>query len=142
MAPSKIGLGVFAARRLRRGLTLGEVRGTIFHGAENATPYCIELDDERSLEPTEPFRFLNHSCSPNCEIFSWEDEPDRIFLHVLETIQPDEELTIDYAWAAEAAIPCLCGAQDCRGWIVDVGQLQTLLAREKRRRRRRAVSAT
>jgi len=37
---------------------------------------------------------------------------------VLIRIAPGEQLTIDYAWPAWAAVPCACGAPECRGWIV------------------------
>ena len=29
-----------------------------------------------------------------------------------------EELTIDYGWEAEVAIPCACNSSRCRGWVV------------------------
>ena len=82
------------------------------------------------LEPVPPFRFINHSCDPNCEFDSFEltDEDDslhstRIFLFAVRSIKADDQLTIDYNWAAEAAIPCRCGAANCRGWIVDPSDL-------------------
>jgi SET domain-containing protein len=91
----------------------------------------MDLGEGRSLEPVAPFRFLNHSCQPNCEIFSWEtDEPRRharLWLQALTAIEPGNELTIDYAWPADAAIPCVCGAAGCRGWIVCPEQLPLLL---------------
>jgi len=78
-----------------------------------------------------PFRYLNHSCQPNCELFSWEtdDSPPhvRLCLQSLMPIEPGKELTIDYAWPADAAIPCVCGAAGCRGWIVSQEELVLLL---------------
>ena len=41
-----------------------------------------------------------------------------IRLEALRDIVPGEQLTIDYAWPESRAIPCLCGAPGCRGWII------------------------
>ena len=143
VAESRIGLGVFASRRLRRGQMVGEIRGEITHGVDNATPYCIELDETRSLEPHAPFRFLNHCCEPNCEIYSWDEDGDRdmVYLQTLRTIQPGEELTIDYAWPADAAIRCKCDALKCRGWVVDINELDQLLATKKPKQRKKMAAA-
>ncbi len=127
VAASQIGRGVFAQRIFRKGQRIGEICGTISGSLQAATEYCIELDDTRSLEPHAPFRFLNHSCEPNCEICSWEsskpDVSDRVYLYTLRSIKPGEELTIDYAWPADAAIRCQCGVAACRGWVVDIEEL-------------------
>lgn len=136
---SAIGQGVFAARQFRRGQTIGRIEGTVLHSLDEITPYCIELDEIRSLEPAEPFRFLNHRCEPNCEVYSWDEDGERDYLYLmaLRTIRPGEELTIDYSWPDYAAIRCKCGADNCRGWVVDPQQLDNVLRREKARRDRR-----
>lgn len=117
-----LGRGVFALRRFRAEQVIGVIRGQVIDDPGYTSNYCMELGEGRSLEPAAPFRYLNHSCEPNCELFSWEtDDPaplDRLWLHALRPIEPGEELTIDYAWPADAAIPCGCGAGGCRGWIV------------------------
>ncbi len=41
-------------------------------------------------------------------------------------VHAGEELTIDYGWPAEVAIPCLCGSRHCRGWIVDPDEVELL----------------
>jgi SET domain-containing protein len=125
------GKGVFARKKFRKNQTIGELIGKILVDAEYDSRHCIELSDTHVLEPVAPLRFLNHSCQPNCEIFSLEpdeagDESHRVFLAALRTIQPEEELTIDYAWPADAAIPCLCRADNCRGWIVDLAELKRI----------------
>lgn len=120
----------------RRGQTIDRVKGAIVHGLDKATPYCIALDEIRSLEPAAPLRFLNHSCEPNCEVFSWNEpgQRDIVYLRAVRTIRPDDELTIDYAWDADAAIRCRCGAKSCRGWIVEMEQLSKLLRTRNRQR--------
>jgi len=95
----------------------------------------MDIGDGRVLEPEPPFRFVNHSCEPNCE-FDWFDlVPEggsqavrRVYLIALREIKPGEELTIDYNWSAEGAIACRCGAPTCRGWIVDPDQLARVSA--------------
>ncbi len=121
-----VGHGVFAARRYRRGEIVGDVCGRIVadDAAErHGSRYCMELGEERALEPEAPFCFVNHSCEPNCEIFYDEpatvgEPPDRLWLRTLRVIECNEQLTIDYAWPAEWAIACRCGSERCRGWIV------------------------
>jgi len=34
--------------------------------------YCMDIGNGRVLEPHAPFRYVNHSCEPNCE-FDWFD---------------------------------------------------------------------
>jgi len=68
-------------------------------------------------------RWINHSCSPNCEAV--EDE-GRIYIEAIGNIRPGEELTYDYNLllderhtpAAKRAHPCHCGAQGCRGTLL------------------------
>ena len=68
-------------------------------------------------------RWINHSCSPNCEI---ADENDRIFIETRRDIRPGEELTYDYnlqlgephTTAAKRAHRCFCGSRRCRGTML------------------------
>ena len=133
-----LGRGVYALRRLRRNETIGEITGRIIDDPDYGSEYCIELGPERNMEPKAPFRYLNHSCEPNCEVFSWNAEPgedpsvsDRLWLQALRTIQPDEELTIDYGWPADVAIRCQCGTGNCRGWVVSEEELPLVLRRQR-----------
>jgi hypothetical protein len=125
VAETPLGKGVFALRRFRKEQVVGVVQGKVVEDADYGSLYCMDLGGIRSLEPIEPFRYMNHSCDPNCELFNWDygdqdtNPPTQLFVAALRTIQPGEEITIDYAWDASAAIPCLCQSQHCRGWIVD-----------------------
>jgi hypothetical protein len=119
-----VGRGVFARRPLQANLVLGEITGTILDDHPEDSSYVMELASGRLLDPAAPLRFVNHSCDPNCEIFYWDEEDgtppeDRLFLQTIRAIAKGEELSIDYSWPADAAIPCRCGAANCRGWIVD-----------------------
>jgi len=126
IAETHVGKGVFARRRIPSGIVLGEIRGAILDDHPEDSSYVMELPGPaaRLLDPAPPFRYVNHSCDPNCELFYWEAEPgeteeERLWMQTIRTIEAGEELLIDYSWPADAAIPCRCGAQGCRGWIVD-----------------------
>lgn len=125
---SDVGFGVYARRRLPRQTHVGRIRGQIIDNPDYSSDYCMDLGGSLSLEPAYPFRYLNHSCEPNCEIVQWEfeDGSSELWLHTLQMIQEGEELTIDYSWPAESAIRCLCGTRSCRGWIVDPDELPSL----------------
>jgi hypothetical protein len=130
-----VGRGVFARRKLKAGMVLGEIHGEIFPVEPEDPSYCMELPSGRVLEPTAPLRFLNHSCDPNCELFYWFDEDgslqeDRLWLQTIRSINAGDELLIDYCWPADAAIPCRCGVPGCRGWIVDPEELHLLMSRQ------------
>jgi SET domain-containing protein len=51
----------------------------------------------------------------------------RLWLQALTPIEPGDELTIDYGWPADVAIPCVCDAAGCRGWIVSLAELPLLM---------------
>lgn len=74
-------------------------------------------------------RWINHSCSPNCEA---REENGRIYIYTLQKIEPGEELNYDYGLVLEgrqtkklkAEYACYCGNPNCTG---------TMLAPKKRR---------
>ena len=126
-----VGRGVFARRQLETDLVLGEILGNTLDDHPEDSSYVMELPSLRLLDPAPPLRFLNHSCDPNCEIFYWFEEDsnvqeDRLWLQTIRPIEAGEELLIDYCWPADAAIPCRCGTNLCRGWIVDPAERHLL----------------
>jgi hypothetical protein len=135
VARTPVGWGVFARRRYQADQVIGEVGGTIIDDPDYGSPYCMDFGDDRCLEPSPPFRFMNHSCEPNCR-FTWYDVTDageseptrRMFVLALDEIRPGDELTIDYNWPARMAIPCLCHAPSCRGWVVGEDELSHVVA--------------
>lgn len=115
--------------------------GRVTQGDDYDPSYVVDLGGAGVLEPRAPFRYLNHSCSPNCELQEWAAEDGgepQIWIAAIRTVRADNQLTIDYGWPAEAAIPCLCGAEACRGWVVDAAELHKVAG--KRRRAKRASS--
>ena len=131
------GLGVFATAPVKARFAIGRVLGEI-KPKDYRSDYCVEFGDG-ALEPFAPYRFLNHSCDPNCEFIEWtidvplfnndssSDEPSReLWLHAIRDVKEGEELTVDYGWEWRSAIPCLCGSPNCRGWICRVEDLEEL----------------
>lgn len=122
------GKGVFASTLIKAQRPIGKIDGTIMP-PDHSSNYAMSYRD-RSLEPAEPYSLVNHSCDPNCELVEWEvfDEESgetiyELWIHSIKDIKKGEQLTIDYSWPAFNAIPCLCGAPNCRGWIVSPDEL-------------------
>lgn len=126
------GRGVFANRRFSKGELIGVIWGEVIDDEDYSSDYCMDLGGSLSLEPKAPFRYLNHSCEPNGQLYLVpperpDDDPVPLMIvEALRTIQPGEEITIDYAWPADHAIPCQCQSDRCRGWIVDRDQLDEI----------------
>lgn len=131
------GKGLFARKLFRKRQTIGHMMGTLIAGDDYDPDYVVDMGEHGVLDPKAPFRYLNHSCEPNCQLLEWEMTRKRapqIWVHAIKTVRPSDQLTIDYGWPADSAIRCLCGAPTCRGWVVD----QSELAKVKRRMARRS----
>jgi len=138
------GRGAFATRRIRKGTRLIEYVGERISHAEADRRYD---DDGMKRHHTFLFtlnnrtvidagvdgneaRFINHSCSPNCEAVI---DSGHIYIESIKTIPAGTELVYDYQYerapdadeSDEARYPCRCGSPDCRG---------TILAPPKRKR--------
>lgn len=129
---AKYGKGVYATKSFSDEEIVGQIQGHVIHDPDYTSDYCIDLPGDCSLEPSAPYRFVNHSCSPNCQLVMYdvEDEGQIVGAEIwLETIQPiaeSEQLTIDYAWPASGAILCGCECDNCRGWIVAEEELDQM----------------
>lgn len=125
--PSPIhGVGGFARVDISAGTRIIEYTGEKITKKESLLRCerhneCIfALDDERDLDgnaPSNPARFLNHSCQPNCEALL---EQGRIWIMSLRQIRAGEELTFNYGYDLEdyRQYPCSCRAAGCVGYIV------------------------
>ncbi|XP_045889679.1 histone-lysine N-methyltransferase SETD1B-like isoform X1 [Micropterus dolomieu] len=82
--------------------------------------YLFRVDQDTIIDATKCgnlARFINHSCSPNCyaKIITVESQK-KIVIYSRQPISIDEEITYDYKFPIEETkIPCLCGADSCRG---------------------------
>jgi hypothetical protein len=129
------GLGVFSIRPFAAEELIGPIRGAVIDDPVYQSDYCMEVGEHSAMEPDSPFRFVNHSCQPNCGLLELEPASDdqitgvgELWLKALCDIPRGEQLTIDYAWPAWAAVPCRCGCPDCREWIVAADDLAQIVS--------------
>ncbi|KAJ1977878.1 histone methyltransferase set1 [Dimargaris verticillata] len=84
--------------------------------------YLFRLDEDAVIDATKMgnmARFINHCCQPNCtaRIITVEGHK-RIVIYAKQDIDAGEEITYDYKFPIEKdKIPCLCGAEGCRGTL-------------------------
>ncbi len=138
------GFGVFATRPIRKGTRIIEYLGERItpqeadrryaeDGAEHPHVLLFVVDKRIVIDAGvggNDARFINHSCEPNCKVFT---QKKRIFIYALKAIAEGEELTYDYNLTRddsndldmEERYACRCGAMTCRG---------TMLAPRKKRK--------
>ena len=72
------------------------------------------------------FRFVNHSCDPNCEMEQWSvNGLIRMAVFARRDILPGEEICYDYNFSlfnTDQGQECKCGARECRGVIGGKGK--------------------
>lgn len=113
------GLGVFAARDVKKGETIIDWNGC----AEILTPF-----EAKDLPPSEkkylsvidgqyvlfkpPARFVNHSCDPNAKGSGGRD-------FAVRDIKAGDEITVDYVIEKVPGLDlqCNCGTKQCRGHL-------------------------
>ncbi|MBS4028986.1 MAG: SET domain-containing protein-lysine N-methyltransferase [Ignavibacteriales bacterium] len=119
--------GVFSESFIPRGTELFHYEGELISSEEALKResdntregiYTFWLNDEWAIDGWEKgniSKYLNHSCAPNC---SYNISEHHISIFTERDIFPNEELTIDYDYDADAELTrCLCGSDDCRGFI-------------------------
>jgi hypothetical protein len=128
---SKIhGYGAVATRPFRQGEVLCYGDGVVYDGdAEFDDTYALVLSKEDSGRGMPLFfdlvcqtRWFNHSCDPNTEVMlKWDNDTHTMIAWwvAVREIPVGDEITYDYAFVAEVAEPCHCGAEACRGVIAD-----------------------
>ncbi len=138
------GNGVFATAALKKGERVVEYRGRRLSMEDADDIYADTLDsghtflftlnDEYVIDANfggNIARWINHSCSPNCEPLLLEDEKDRrekdrVVIETLRAIKPGEELTYDYGITLEVPHTkrlkkiwaCRCGSKNCTGTML------------------------
>lgn len=136
IARTRVGKGIFATKSFHRQQLIGEIQGSLVCNSLGGSYYAFDLENGFLLEPDAPFRFINHSCEPNCRFDFFDNRLDgeqaeakrRIFVFAARFIDVGSELTFDYQWDYDQAIPCRCQAATCRQWIVAKSQLQKCIA--------------
>ena len=131
------GRGVFALRRIPKGVRIIEYKGKLISDkaadrrysrmhANSPHTMLFSLDGGLVIDATRrgnSARWINHSCAPNCEI---EEEGHRIFIDARRDIRAGEELTYDYnlqigekhTKKAKREHACFCKARRCRGTML------------------------
>jgi hypothetical protein len=151
------GYGLVARRRFAAGELICYGDGVLWRDDEDFDDtYALILDtvdvaDGEAAPPGPPrdlfwdladqTRWLNHSCDPNSVVSArWHPSRDTVtaWWTALRDIEPGEEITYDYAFAAAVAEPCYCGAGSCRGVIVDPAEIDQLSDEMRRRLVKRA----
>jgi SET domain-containing protein len=126
------GYGVVACRDFAPGEIIACVDGILWREEEDRDDtYSLWLDEGWYLDMLDQTRWINHSCDPNAEIEA-EVHDGAAWARViaLRAIRAGEEITYDYAFIAELAEPCACGAATCRGLIIDLDELPRLASIE------------
>lgn len=137
---SKIaGKGAFATRDIAKGQRIIEYLGErITHGVADDrygdegtdAHHTFLFNVNRSVVIDASYngndaRFINHSCSPNCES---EIEKGRVYIDAIRNIRIGDELSYDYSYGRDGTetledetttYGCRCGAKKCRGTILE-----------------------
>ena len=150
------GTGVYAIAPIKKGTRVIEYLGDRITHAEADRRYEKKGDDDghtflfiasnRTVIDAgvkgNDARFINHSCSPNCETVI---ENSRVFIDAIRNIKPGEELGYDYqlTWEstddpAELALyACRCGAKRCRGTMLDKEPLDKAKVQKAKKKKKR-----
>ena len=94
-----------------------------------AAVYVFTLNQRYDVDGAKgrnPARYINHSCSPNCEAYIIRG---RIWIYSTRPIEAGEELTYNYGFDVDTwdEHPCRCGSPRCVGFIVEEKQWPKLL---------------
>ena len=120
------GTGAFAKIDLPEGNRVIEYVGEKIDKQESNrrceadNPFIFHLDENFDLDGNvdwNPARFINNSCSPNCDA---ELIDGKIWIIARQDIQAGEEITFNYGYDLEdyKSHPCRCGAASCIGYIL------------------------
>lgn len=140
------GRGIFAVRNIPAGTEIIEYRGRVishrqadhwygvYEGEDNGHTFLLTLNERFVLDANVNgnwARWINHSCTPNCELLLLEHESDdprreRVFICARRPIRAGEELTYDYGIEAHEPVTqamrevwaCRCGTQGCQGTML------------------------
>ncbi len=130
----KHGKGLYAVKLIPKDERLIIFGGDIMHldemydMPEELQEYAMQIEERfvlgyRKIPSAEDTDFINHSCNPNAGI------KGQIFLVAMRDIEPDEEITFDYAMNISDSkasdivfeMECGCGADNCRKIINEDG---------------------
>jgi SET domain-containing protein len=133
------GRGVFASQNIKKGTKIIEYVGEkitkkegdkrsenrikrYLNSKETGSVYIFELNSKYDIDGYKNYnkaRFINHSCSPNCEV---DIQKGKIWIISRKNIKEDQELNYDYGYEFDKDDykdhKCRCGAKNCIGYII------------------------
>lgn len=136
------GNGVFASRTIPAGTTLIQYKGRLLThdeaderyggNSEEGHTFLFTLNDRYVVDGNDggnSARWINHSCDPNCQAVTIENErpeQERIVIETLRDIAPGEEISFDYGIVLDVPHTerrkriwaCRCGAPNCTGTML------------------------
>lgn len=98
---ARAGLGLFTCASMRRGEFIIEYVGehiTHDEADRRGGKYLFTINEKVVIDGKKRSnlaRYINHSCAPNAEAESDDDE-EKIRIYATKNIDPGEEITIDY----------------------------------------------
>lgn len=120
------GKGIIANQDIKKGEIVFIIKGKPVHfvitnkKASLRYPRWVGMSKFSWIDPHEPARFLNHSCSPSCGI------KGKVEVVALHDIKKGEEITIDYSITEMDTLwhmKCNCGNNNCRKMIRSIQSL-------------------
>ena len=138
------GNGVFAVAPIAKGERVVEYKGRrrtheevdadVTGDADSGHTFLFTLNDEYVIDANHEggtARWINHSCSPNCEAVLEEDDgddrtKDRVFIEAIRDIKPGQELSYNYGITLDEKHTaelkkiweCRCGSRNCTGTLL------------------------
>ena len=118
---SKIeGFGINLGEDAKKGdvisLIKGEMKFKVNRSKRDAlaNPNWVGIKKDQWIDPTKPYKFLNHSCNPSVGI------KGSVSIVALRNLKEGEEITIDYSTIEgdpRWEMKCMCGEKNCRDII-------------------------
>ena len=125
--------GLYANCNIKKGTRIIEYKGKIITARQSETDpkfdnnkaiYIFNINKRFDLDGNFKFniaRLINHSCSPNCEVFG---SGLKLWVYAMKNIIKGEELSYDYGFSYDKDYknyPCKCKSKNCVGYIVREG---------------------
>ena len=138
------GTGIFATESIKKNTRIieyigekitkkeGDRRSNIrikkyLNSKKTGSVYIFELNSKYDIDGTPSYnkaRFINHSCSPNCEV---DINNGRIWITSTKNIKKGTELSYDYGYEFDEEDyldhKCKCGSTNCIGFIISSDDL-------------------
>ena len=136
------GMGIFARRDIPQGSCVIEYLGERVSKAESLRRrkqgnfFVFIVTDQFDLDGAvewNPARFINHSCTPNCDA---QMEDEHIWIIARRDIRAGEELSFNYGYDLQDYEDhlCRCGSPECLGFMVAEEHFEDVRRKEARKR--------